>query len=172
MPTHIALLRAVNVGGRNKVPMAELRQALTDAGFGGLATYVQSGNIVCTSRKGAASVAATISKLIAHQFGHDITVIVRSPDQLAALVAGFPWDDADPKSSGVVFLAGDSHGELDAGKFAPDECTAVGHDVYVNCPSSFADTKLTGAWVEKASGQAGTRRNWNTVLKLVEMAST
>jgi len=171
MPTHIALLRAVNVGGHNKIKMAELRDALTEAGFGDVATYVQSGNVVCTSRKGAAAVEKAIHQVIAERFGHDITVIVRSPAELATLVAGFPWDEPDGKASGIVFLDGPSD-PIDAAHFAPDELKVVGADVYVHYAKTFSDSKLTPAWIEKAAGRAGTRRNWNTVLKLTEMAPT
>lgn len=170
MPTYIVLLRAVNVGGRNKVPMADLRAAASDAGFGDVATHVQSGNLICSSRKGPPAVAKAVQKLIADEFGHDIEVIVRTPDALAALVAANPWPDADPKQSGVVFLAGECDGELDAARFEPDVCRATGADVFVNCPTTFASTKLTAGWVEKQSGQAGTRRNWNTVHKLLELS--
>jgi len=170
MATHIALLRAVNVGGHNKIKMADLRTALEHAGLTNVATYVQSGNVVCTSRKGAAAVAKAIHNVIAEQFGHDITVIVRSPAELAALVAGFPWDEPNPKASGIVFLT-DSADPIDAAKFAPDELAVVGRDVYVNYATSFSESKLTPAWIEKTAGRPGTRRNWNTVLKLAEMAT-
>jgi len=163
------LLRAVNVGGRNKVPMAELRELLGDLGFDEVATYIQSGNVVCSSSKKAPAVANTIKQAIADTFGHDIAVIVRTASEIAALIDTFPYPNADPKASGVVFLAAAFDGELDASKFAPDECQLYGSNVFVNCPTRFADTKLTGAWVEKQTGLAGTRRNWATVLKLHAM---
>jgi len=170
MGTYIVLLRAVNVGGRNKVPMAELRTAVEAAGFGDVGTYVQSGNLICSSRKKAPGVATAIHKLVEAEFGHDIEVIVRTPAELAALDEANPYPDADPKQSGVVFLAAAPDGPLDASKFAPDTCVVSGADVFVHCPSSFADTKLTAGWVEKQVGQAGTRRNWNTIHKLVQLA--
>lgn len=170
MATHIVLLRAINVGGHNKVPMADLREALTNAGFTGVATYIQSGNIVCGSRKGQAGVARDIKKIIKDQMGHDVEVIVRSPEELAELAAGFPWQTPQPKASGIVFLAGPPTSEVDASTFAPDECTVVGNNVYVNYAVSFSESKLTPAWIEKTTGQAGTRRNWNTVVKLLDMS--
>jgi len=171
MPKYVVLMRAVNVGGRNKVPMADLRAAVDAAGFGDVATHVQSGNLICSSRKKAPGVATAIKKLIASEFGHEVEVIVRTPAQLAALGEANPYPDADPKQSGVVFLAGEAAGPLDPVKFAPDTCVVSGADVFVHCPSSFADTKLTAGWVEKQAGQAGTRRNWNTIHKLVELAA-
>lgn len=169
MTRYVVLLRAINVGGRNKIPMAELRDMLDEQKFTDVATYIQSGNVVCSSRKSAASVATTIKKAIAARFGHDIQVIVRTAQELDQLVADFPYGDADPKSSGIVFLEGSFDSELDASAFSPDECSVAGPDVYVNCPTRFAETKLTAAWIEKQTGLAGTRRNWATVLKLNDM---
>ena len=171
MTTYVVLLRAINVGGRNKIPMADLRDLLNELKFTDVATYIQSGNVVCRSRKNATSVRASIKAGIADRFGHDIAVLVRSAAELEQIVAGFPYAEADPKSSGVVFLANEFGGELDASAFAPDECVVAGANVHVNCPTRFADTKLTAAWVEKQTELAGTRRNWATVLKLHAMAS-
>jgi len=171
MTTHVVFLRAINVGGRNKIPMAALRELLEDLDFAHVATYIQSGNIICDSSKKPASVASTIKDGIAERFGHAIAVMVRTVPELERLVAEWPYGAADPKASGVVFLAATFDGELDASAFAPDECQTAGADVYVNCPTRFADTKITGAWVEKQTGLAGTRRNWSTVLKMRELAS-
>lgn len=171
--TYAVLLRAINVGGRNKIPMADLRALLADAGFGDVSTYIQSGNVVCTSERDSGSVSSEIRAAIADRFGHDIEVMVRTASEVASLAAGFPYADADPKSSGIVFLNGAYDGELDASAFAPDECTmaSTGVDVFVNCPSGFADTKLTAAWIEKQTGRAATRRNQRTVEKLLAMTA-
>lgn len=169
MTTYVVLLRAINVGGHNKIPMADLRSLLDDLGFTDVATYIQSGNVVCGSRKKTSSVAKAIKVGIADRFGHDIEVMARTSDELAKIVTDWPYGDADPKASGVVFLSDSYDGELDAATFAPDGCLVAGTDVYVTCPTRFADTKLTAAWIEKQTGLAGTRRNWATVLKLHAM---
>ncbi len=171
MTTYVALLRAINVGGRNKMPMAELRDLLGELKFTNVATYIQSGNVVCSSTKEPASVAASIKTGIADRFGHDIAVLVRTAAEIERIVADFPYIDADPKSSGVVFLADTYDDKLDARAFAPDECAVAGANVHVNCPTRFADTKLTAAWIEKQTGLVGTRRNWATVLKLHQMVA-
>ena len=154
-----------------KIPMAELRELLVELGFTNIATYIQSGNIVCSSAKKPPAVATAIKAGITDRFGYDIEVLVRTKSQLEQLASDWPYAEADPKSSGVVFLSGTVDGDLDASKFAPDECQAVGTDVYVNCPTRFAETKLTAAWVEKQTNLAGTRRNWATVLKLLDLVS-
>ena len=171
MTTYVALLRAINVGGRNKMPMAELRDLLGELKFTNVASYIQSGNVVCTTSKKPASVASSIKAGIADRFGHDIAVVVRTAAEIEQIIADFPYLDADPKSSGVVFLADTYDGELDASAFTPDQCTVAGANVHVNCPTRFAATKLTTAWIEKQTGLAGTRRNWATVLKLHQMAA-
>ena len=169
MDVLIVALRAINVGGRNKIPMAELRELLAELEFEDIATYIQSGNVVCSSSRTPDAAAQTIKEGVLERFGHDIEVMTRSADALADIVDGFPYPDADPKSSGVVFFDAPLDGDLDAAKFAPDECAVVGAEVYVNCPTRFADTKLTVAWMEKQTGRSGTRRNWATVLKLQSM---
>lgn len=169
MTSYVVLLRAINVAGRNKIAMAELRDLLDELGFGDVATYIQSGNIVCSSAKKPASVETSIKAGIAERFGHDIEVMARTGAQLGELVDAFPYPAADPKSSGVVFLSGSFTGQLDASKFAPDECLPVGAEIFVNCPTRFAKTKLTAAWIEKQTALAATRRNWATVLKLADM---
>lgn len=171
MTSYVVLLRAINVGGRNKIPMADLRDLLDELKFTDVTTYIQSGNIVCSSTKKAPSVAKAIKAGIADRFGHDVEVIVRTSTELDQIVADWPYANADPKSSGVVFLAESSSDRLDAAAFAPDEYSSAGANVYVNCPTRFANTKLTAAWIEKQTGLAGTRRNWATVLKLHAMAS-
>lgn len=171
MATHVLLLRAVNVGGNNKVPMADLRTALAGDGFTDVRTYIQSGNIIARSRRSGESAAKAVRKVIKSHFGHDIDVIVRTPDELNAIVGACPYPVDEPKQVGVVFLAGQCQGPLDASAFAPDEITVVGRNVYMYCPTSFATSKLTPAWIEKHGEQVGTRRNWNSVVKLAEMAA-
>ena len=165
----VVLLRAINVGGRNKIPMADLRELLAELEFVNVKTYIQSGNIVCSSAKEPGVAAMEIKLGILERFGHDIAVMVRTADELRAIVDEFPYPDADPKSSGVVFFDAALQADLDAAKFSPDACDVVGSHVYVNCPTRFANTKLTVAWMEKQTGRSGTRRNWATVLRLQAM---
>ena len=170
MSVHVALLRAINVGGHNRIRMAELAELLKSLGLTNVSSYLQSGNVVCTSDQAASAVAVSIREGVAEHFGHDIAVMVRSGEQMERVVADFPYAGHDPKQTGVVFLGARFDGELEAGAFTPDECIAAGSHVYVHCPTSFAKTKLTNAWVEKQTALVGTRRNWTTVVKLAEMA--
>jgi len=172
MTTYAILLRAINVGGRNKILMAELRELLAELKFANVETYIQSGNIVCTSAKKSASVEKAVKVAIADRFGHDIDVMVRTAAEIQQVVDTFPYQDPDPKASGVMFMAHPVDAEIDATKFAPDELQVAGAHIFMNYAVSFSDSKLTPSWVEKQAGCAGTRRNWATVLKLADMMSS
>ncbi len=171
MTKHIVLLRAINLGGRNKVAMAPLREMLEKNGYSDVDTYLQSGNAVVASEKESQEIAQDIRALVKKHFTCDVPIIVRSAEQLAAACAAYPYGEANPKQSGIVFLAAPVDGAIDASAFAPDECVVHGGEVFVHCPTGFRDTKLTNNWVEKQAGSDGTRRNWNTVIKLVEMVN-
>jgi uncharacterized protein (DUF1697 family) len=171
MTSHVALLRAINLGNHNKIPMAELRELLGSLGFLHVSTHLQSGNVVCTSPMVPVDVAGVIHRAIADRYGHDVDVMVRSTAELAEVIAGFPYPGADPKQSGVAFLSEPCTAALDASSFAPDECRVAGSHVYLHCPSGFGTTKLTHAWIENRSGVRATTRNWNTILKLADLAN-
>jgi uncharacterized protein (DUF1697 family) len=105
---YVVLLRGINLGARNRVAMPALREALEEAGFDGVRTYVQSGNVILSSRAGAKKVAATCARVLSERFGLELEVVVRTRDQLAAIVARDPLRDVatDPKRYQVTFLAG------------------------------------------------------------------
>ena len=100
----VALLRAVNLGARNKVPMAELRTRLEAAGYGDVRTYVASGNVLLDGPRSAATLSAELESLIADAFGVAATVMLRKPRELAALVAAHPYG-ADTSETHIAFLA-------------------------------------------------------------------
>src|SRR5579875_1879055 len=105
MRTHVALLRGVNVGGNNKVPMAELRKLAVELGHGDVATYIQSGNLVfSTARTDADGLAAQLEREIAARLGVTTTVVVVSRAELAQVVADNPYPhEQDPKHLHAVF---------------------------------------------------------------------
>jgi len=177
MPTYVALLRGVNVGGRNKLPMQELRAALLGAGFSGVATYIQSGNVVldADSRKPDA-VAAAVSSVIETQFGFGVPATVRSANQLGAVIKNNPFlaRGCEPKALHVAFLADRPDPaavkELDPDRSPPDEFIVAGEEIYLHYPNGAARSKLTNAWFDSKLRTMSTVRNWNTVLKLFERA--
>ena len=170
----VVLLRAVNLGARNKVPMAELRTLLDDAGYGNVRTYIASGNIILDGQGGRAKVGGELERLIADAFGVNTTAILRAPDELTALVAGHPFG-ADTSHSHVVFLAQEPNAEsaerLDATDHSPDRAVLAGADVYLQYPAGVQGSRLSAARLERLLGLTGTHRNWRTVAALAGLAT-
>ncbi len=172
----VALLRAVNLGARNKVPMAELRALLERSGLLGVRTYIQSGNVLFTSGCGEReSLARRLEEEIAGAFGVTTTAILRTFGELQAVAASHPFGP-DMSKTHVSFLAArpDARGlarvaELDA---APDRVAVDGSDVYLHYPNGVQGSRLTAARLERLLGVPGTTRSWGTVAKLAELTST
>lgn len=177
MPAFVALLRGVNVGKANRVPMAEFRGLLSGLGYTGVETVLNSGNAVFRASAGrperhAASIAAALSS----QLGVDVPVVVRSAKELAAIVAENPIAvRAEDHARLLVAFAQDN--QALAGLAAirslvvPPERFAVGtHAAYLLCASGILESKAGAALLGKA-GRAATTRNWATTLRLHALAS-
>jgi len=174
MTTYAVLLRGINVGGARSIPMAALRTVLTDAGFGDVRTYLQSGNVVVSSRKSATAVADAVEREIGAAFGHDVTVMVRTGAELAAVVAANPFarPDADPRRLMVAFLreppAAERAAALEARVAPPEAVHVAGCEVYLWLPDGMGRSKIAPA-VERTLKAPMTARNWNTVAELAAM---
>jgi uncharacterized protein (DUF1697 family) len=173
MATLIALLRGVNVGGHGKVPMPRLRELLTEDGYDNVQTYVQSGNIVLDTRKSPSSLAKALRKLIADEFDVDTPVIVRTRDEIAAVVDKNPLADVAevPKLYQVTFYDDPVPKDL-VKKFEGlvgenEQMVVDGRELYCWHADGAARSKL---WNGIANTKLGTSRNWNTVTKLLAMA--
>jgi len=173
---YVALLRAVNLGARNKVSMKDLRALCEGLGLEDVTTYVQSGNVVFTSPAGSETeITAQIERELDRRLGLAVTVLVRSGEQLAEIVAANPFSDSGspPTSLHVTFLtsepAADGVTELATENFEPDEFEVVGREVYLHCPEGYGRSKLSNAYFERKLGVAGTTRNWRTVTTLAEL---
>jgi uncharacterized protein (DUF1697 family) len=171
------LLRAVNVSGRNRVPMPELREALSDTGIAeNVSTYIASGNIVCEHPTDPVRVCAEVRALISQRFGVDTPVIHRTHDELVAALAAQPFDDPVEKLLHAMFLEAEPRpGALDAlrERLVPGEDIAlVGRDLWINYPAAGVHaTRLTKAVLDRALGVAGTARNLRTTRKLTELTA-
>ncbi len=166
----VALLRAVNVGGRNKVSMAELRRVFEDAGCDSVRTYIQSGNVVFEHE---APDRAVLEEAVADAFGVQSAIVLRSARQMRRLAGAHPFG-ADTSKSVVAFLAEKPKrtdlralSELDV---APDRFEVVGPDVVMHYPNGYGGARLSAAVLEKRLGVAATARNWRTVTRLAELA--
>jgi len=168
MATHIALLRAVNVGGTAKLPMAELREIATGVGFQNPRTYIASGNLVLESRLGPAKVKQLLESALLKRFGKPCAVLIRSADQLEQVIGNNPFPDAEPAKLLVLFLdAAPDKKALAAVVAADGERLAAGErEVYIHFPNGMGRSKLKIPFASVSTG-----RNLNTVRALLQMCS-
>ena len=170
----VVLLRAVNLGSRNKVPMARLRALLEDAGYGDVRTYIASGNVLLDGPKSGAAVARELERIVADEFSVDTTAIVRKPAELAAVVSDHPFG-RDTSRSHVVFLAerptAKAAKQLAEVDHSPDRGVLAGEHVYVQYGAGVQNARLSAARLERLLGVAATHRNWRTVVALAELAA-
>jgi uncharacterized protein (DUF1697 family) len=172
MTVLVALLRGINVGGRSTLPMPALKASLEALGHSDVVTYIQSGNVVFASA--SKDPGQEIEERIADDFGLSVTVVVRTPAELRRIVKANPFPQVkEGKKLHVVFLAGKptkaAADALDPDRSPLDELVLKGRELYVHYPNGQGRSKLTNDWIEKTLGVRGTSRNWNTVLKLVEL---
>src|SRR5262249_46892877 len=148
MATRIVFLRGINLGSRNRIAMPELREALADAGFDEIRTYLQSGNVVLSSRAAPATVARRCEEAIAERFGLDIAVVARTRDELAEVVGRNPLGDVatDPKRYQVSFLDAEPDSglidKLAAVAAARERFEVIGREIYAWHPAGVARSKL------------------------------
>lgn len=172
----VALLRGINVGGKNKLPMADLTAMFQKAGAREVATYIQSGNVVYRAAD-AEGVARGVERLIVDRFGFEAPVVVRSAADFARVLRDNPFLAAgeDPEKLHVGFLAkapsAAAIASLDQGRSLPDRFIVKGAEVYLHLPNGVARTKLTNAYFDSRLGTVTTIRNYNTVLMLAAMSA-
>lgn len=168
MPTYVAFLRAVNVGGTGKLPMAELRAMCESIGLTKVRTYIASGNVVFQSRLSEASVKAKLERSLEAYAGKPVGVLVRTGAELAAVLAANPFKSAAPNRTVAIFL--DTPPPADAlaaatGRRA-EEIALGTREIYVHYGDGMADSKL-----KIPAAKTGTARNMNTIATLVEWAA-
>jgi len=173
---HVALLRGINVGGKNKLAMKRLAALVEEAGGADVRTYIQSGNVVfaCPSAV-ARRLPRALAEALAREVGTEIAVVTRTADELRRAARGHPLDGpgVDPKELHVGFLA-DRPARARAGSLDPDRSrrdtfTVRGRELYLRFPNGAGRTKLTTAYLERTLGTVCTVRNWRTVQKLREL---
>jgi uncharacterized protein (DUF1697 family) len=175
---HVALLRAVNVTGVNRVAMKELAALFGTLGHRDVVTYIQSGNVVFSTDLPTASLRPTLRAAINAHFSLAIDLVVLDAAELVDIVDRFPFkDEGRPRAgSHIGFLADAVTDEvaarLDPNRSPPDEFVVDGRAVHLSYPSGVGRTKLTTAYVERTLGTIMTVRNWNTVERLVQLSST
>lgn len=173
---HVALLRGINVGGKNKLPMKDLSALFVAAGCEGVRTYIQSGNVIFSASPTVAEgLSARIAEQIAARFGYRTPVILRTAEQLRDLVIHNPYVAAGMPEDGlhVLFLADepgpDRVAALDPGRSPGDTFVVRGREIFLHLPGGVADSKLTNAYFEAKLDTVSTGRNWRTVKALLTM---
>lgn len=167
MPAQIALLRGINLGKHNRVPMPALREHLTDLGYGDVRTLIASGNIVLDAP--AKGLAGDLRTAIADRFDVDTPVIVRSARQWAKVVEDNPFPDAGGKALHVLFLERKPPADAARALEETDGIVIAGREIYCHYGDTMLDTPIAKA-LARHLPKTGTDRNWNTVLKLLELA--
>jgi len=167
MPNYVALLRAVNVGGTGKLPMTELAAMCTDAGFTNVKTYIASGNVVFTCKKAERGVRAALEERLERYAGQQVSVLVRTAEEMAAVYTDNPFKRAAPNRTVAIFLnEAPSKDMLVEVKGRSTEELALGvREIYVSYGDRMADSRLRIPGAER-----GTARNMNTIAKLASMA--
>ena len=186
MATHVALLRGINVGGKNKVAMADLRSLVADLGHTDVSTYIQSGNVLFSAAPDAdcAALARGMAEAIVVRLSVKSPVVVVSAAELAGILAANPFpQQPDHRRVHAVVLSEPPGPELTAkldaalaqstAKGARDEVTAVDRTLYLHTPDGFGNSDLSATVMRMVSvpkqGTTGTARNWATMTKLLEL---
>jgi uncharacterized protein (DUF1697 family) len=170
------LLRGVNVGGNNKVPMADLRTALTDWGLEKVSTYIASGNVFAYSHLDSAELAGVVRSVIHDSFGLEIPVLVRTHAELVSVAERNPFDHiTDYSKLAITFLetepAPTSVTALRTANPEPEQFVIDGTTMYAYYPNGLGQSKLTPTLIDRKLKTISTTRNLNTLLKLIELSA-
>jgi uncharacterized protein (DUF1697 family) len=176
MGSYIALLRGINVGGHNKLPMAGLRETCAELGWTEVRTYIQSGNVVFAATGKAAALEEALEKAIAARFGFAPAVIVRSSARLNSLAAANPFPKESAREPHWVLVGfakqhmKDGAAETIAVKGqAGERVEEAGGALWFHYPAGVGTSKLTPSLIDRAAGSPVTARNWRTMTKLIDM---
>ncbi len=168
MPNYIGLLRAVNVGGTGKLPMSELKAIGIADGFAKVQTYIASGNVVFRTNRSAATVKAALEKRLQAYSGKPVGVVLRTAQEMAAVLKSNPFPKSPPNRTLAIFLDGPPPADaLDDIRGQQSEEVRLGkREIFVAYGAGMGRSKLRIPAAAK-----GTARNINTIAKLVELAS-
>ncbi len=178
MKAYLALLRGVNVSGKNIIKMEDLRKAMAEAGFDNVKTYIQSGNIVFGSADRKEEAALKLSQLIQNRYGFKVEVFILEKHDLDLAIENNPYTGPDPEPAGtkkiyVTFLSqkpeAENYKKLEETPKGEDEISLHTNVLYFKLAQSAADSKLSNSLIELKLKVKATTRNWNTTLKLSEM---
>jgi uncharacterized protein (DUF1697 family) len=176
MTRQVAFLRGINLGARRRVSMVELRELLTDLGYGDVRTHLQSGNVVLDSEEPPGRLARKLEERIRETLEIDVEVVVRTRDELAGVIERDPFGELadDPKRYQVSFLSAEPDPQvtrdLAAANVAPERLSVSGREIYAWHPNGLQRSRLAGLLTDRRLGVTATARNWNTITKLLTVA--
>ncbi len=179
MTNKIALLRGINVGGKRKILMADLRELLAGIGFTDVKTYIQSGNIFfnLSNEMSDAEIADAIEKLISDNYGFDVPVVIRSVEEVEQAIENNPFytgEEENITNLHLTFLkekpSEENQLKTEEYNYEPDKFVIKNKDVFIFCEGKYHKSKLTNTFFEKKLKVSTTTRNWKTVLKLLELS--
>jgi len=168
----IILLRGINVSGKNKLSMQDLRDLLNGLGFENVQTYIQSGNIVLSANDDKDVVAKKIKEAIKNKFDYDVPVLVKTIDEWEKAIANNPYKEVEPKQQYFTFLSEfPKETTIEVTNIKEDAYTIIEDVVYVNAVGGYGKTKLNNNLFEKKLQVTATTRNLKTTMKLLELSN-
>ncbi len=177
MKKHIAILRGINVGGRRKIIMSELRDMFSSLGHSNVRSFIQSGNIIfdCKTGKSNSGLEQESTLAIKETFGHDVPVIIRSTQEIKEIIQTNPYiEQAKIEDLHLTFLKDIPENEhrlkTKEINHSPDQFLIADKHVFVACFGGYRNTKLNNSFFEKKLKVSTTTRNWKTILKLYELS--
>lgn len=175
MKTHIVLLRGVMPTGKNRVPMADLRTSLTEAGFQDVKTYIQSGNVILKSDLDREAIESLIHKVIFKKIGADITIIARARNAFNDIFMRNPYPLEAKSRTYFILLESEPDKELlnslQALDFSPDHVMIHNDSIYILFAEKYSSSKYNTNFFERKLKVAATARNFNTMSRLLELTA-
>ncbi len=179
MNQYISLLRGINVSGKNKIKMAELKEMFFSLGFENVITYIQSGNVIFSSQeKNKKDIEKKIKEEILKQWNFDVPVLIKTVEEFKNVVENNPFiekdENIDITKLHLTFLKEiplEEHLEkIKTYSFSPDEFIIDDKNVFVHCPNGYGRTKIHNNFFERKLKVEATTRNWKSILKLIELS--
>jgi uncharacterized protein (DUF1697 family) len=177
MPVLLAMLRGINVSGQKKVPMLQLKAMFEDLKFKNVRTYIQSGNVIFESKEtNEAALSKKISKKILEEFGFEVSVVVRTADELLSVIKKNPFIKEKNVLLDRLYISFLSEAPVKENlekirlpEGTTDRFVIAGKEVYLYCPGGYGETKLSNNFFENKLKVVATTRNWKTTNTLLEM---
>lgn len=178
MKTYISLLRGINIGGHKKIKMDSLRENFSSLGYSNIKTYIQSGNILFSSKEeDKTKLEKEISSMIMDKYGFDVPVLVLNSDDLNEVITNNPFANSinhKKEFIHITFLSNEvkeiNYKEIESKKESEDEYKIINKTVYLYLPKGYGNTKIHNNFFEKLLKTQATTRNWKTCLELLEMS--